>query len=90
MSEDKVLNLNSWEEVIGDFKEMKITDKQVKVSLYLGNSHLLLKYPHNSKEARLLQKGLKDVEKGRKIGILRTALSHAPIKIRIVDDRKRG
>lgn len=86
VQEGERITLTHWEEIIAEFREIKKSEKSVIVSLSLDAREHLLQYPTSSKESELLEKNLKNVKKGTKIGILRTDLIDSPLKIRQIDD----
>jgi len=75
------VTLDEYKEIIGEFIELKESDN-IEVTLSIQGEKKKLIYPKDSKEADILEEKLKDIEKGSRIGILRTDLDERPIGIR--------
>jgi len=73
--------LDEWKEIMGEFVELNEKDN-LEVSISIQGENKKLVYPKKSKESRILKDELRDIEKGSKIGILRTDLDERPICIR--------
>ncbi len=75
--------LARWQEVMGRLDDLKKKESTVQVSINTGGNISTLEFSRDSREAEILLEDLKDVDEGKKIGILRTDLPNRPIVIRL-------
>jgi len=75
-----------YQEVIGNYKELKINKNEVTLILTLTPTNIKLSFPKNTPEANTLTKTLKNTKKGQKIAILFTDNPQKPLIIRTFNE----
>jgi len=74
--------LEPWEEAIGNFESLKITEDKVILVLTYTIKSLTITFPKESLEAKTLIQTLRNTRKGTKIALLRTDIPEKPLIIR--------
>lgn len=74
--------LEPWQEAIGNFEALKISEDKVTLTLTHTVKNLAITFPKEAPEAQTLLQALKNTQKGTKIAILKTDIPEKPIIIR--------
>ena len=78
--------LEPWQEAIGNYKDLKINEDKVTLTLTHTIRNLAITFPKDTPEAQTLIQTLKNTPKGTKIAILKTDIPEKPIAIRILTE----
>lgn len=74
--------LDYWEEYMGRYKGMEITDAVLNVLLFVNSKILKLSFPLHSHDAECITNFLKNCKEGERISVLKTDMPKRPIVIR--------
>jgi len=78
--------LEPWQEAIGNFEALKISEDKVTLTLTHTVKNLVITFPKETPEAQTLLQALKSTQKGTKIAILKTDNPEKPIIIRTLNE----
>jgi len=74
--------LEPWEEAIGNYESLRITEDKVTLILTYTIKSLAITFPKESLEAKTLIQTLRNTLRGTKIAILKTDIPEKPLIIR--------
>jgi hypothetical protein len=77
--------LQPWEEVIGKYEDLKISENDLTLILTTQKT-IRLSFPRNSPEAQILQQILPNITKGTKLALLKTDNPEKPLLIRTFNE----
>jgi len=78
--------LDPWEEAIGNYEDLKISEDKVTIILTHTIKSIAIAFPKETPEAQTLIQTLKNTKKGTKIAILKTDNPEKPIIIRTLNE----
>ena len=87
-TQNQVVRLEKWTEVIGNFIKIEHDDYSTSVFLRVLNKPVKQFIVYGKRESIILKSSLKRLEKGTKIAILRTDLQLKPIIVKIFEVKK--
>jgi len=87
---DHEIQLRPWEEVIGKYDALKITEDEVILFLIYTPKTITLRYPKESFEAHTLARALKNIKKGTKVAILKTDIPQRSLIVRTLIENTSG
>jgi hypothetical protein len=79
----KAIRLDDWEECVGELESIATDNGDLVLGLS-SNGDGELRYPENSREARIIRKHLQNVRGGTRVSILRTDMIDRPIFVKII------
>jgi hypothetical protein len=77
--------LQPWEEAIGKYEDLKISENDITLILTTQKT-LYLSFPRNSPEAQILMQTLQDIPRGTKLSLLKTGKHEKPLLIRALKE----
>ena len=82
-TQNQVVRLEKWTEVIGDFIKIEQDDYSTSVFLRVYSKTVKQFIVYGNRESIILKSSLKKLEKGTKIAILRTDIKNKEIVVKI-------
>ncbi len=84
MKGESEVRLEEYEEIIGEFVELREENNEIEVILS-AEREKKLKYASPSKEAEILKDEFDEIEAGTKVGLLKTDLTDKTVLVREVE-----